>query len=161
TNIVTHISEFASQVHRAYPRDQARWVIPGFYGYAPSPPRQANGTGVGTFDTEIQWMKTWYSNRLDFLDAQFVPPSLLSSRGGWISPGFELTITPPSTPGTAVIYTLDGTDPRLPGGAIAPGVSSNLGPVTLRISSNARVVARSFNAAHTNVPPNLKTPWSS
>lgn len=46
----------------------------------------------------------------------FDPPQL-SQYGGSVSNGYTLTVTAPA--GT-VYYTLDGSDPRLPGGAISP-----------------------------------------
>jgi hypothetical protein len=39
--------------------------------------------------------------------------------GGTVNAGFGLTMT--NVSGGTVYYTLDGTDPRLVGGAIAPG----------------------------------------
>ncbi len=42
---------------------------------------------------------------------------LLSQGGGFVEPGFELRIS--ATDG-AVLYTLDGSDPRLPGGEVSP-----------------------------------------
>ena len=48
-----------------------------------------------------------------------VLPVLYSSQGGQVANGFQLSLTNPNTGGT-LYYTLDGTDPRSPGGAIAP-----------------------------------------
>jgi hypothetical protein len=41
-----------------------------------------------------------------------------NQRGGAVAPGFEVTMTAPF--GATVYYTLDGSDPRLPGGAVSP-----------------------------------------
>src|SRR6185312_13429472 len=46
----------------------------------------------------------------------FDPPSL-SQYGGSVTNGYQLTI---NAPGGTVYYTLDGSDPRLPGGGINP-----------------------------------------
>ena len=51
---------------------------------------------------------------------------------------------------STIYYTLDGTDPRLPGGGVAPGVFSNLNQVTLTVTNNVRVFARNRNASHAN-----------
>ncbi len=60
----------------------------------------------------------------------------LSQQGGMVTNGTRLTLT--SSAGT-VYYTLDGTDPRLPGGAIAPGalVFSSAGFSQTLVPSNA------------------------
>ncbi len=44
-------------------------------------------------------------------------PPMLNQHGGSVSNGFEVTLS--SGDGT-IYYTLDGSDPRLPGGAVAP-----------------------------------------
>jgi hypothetical protein len=154
-NILARIDQFAGEVRLAQPREQARWGIT---------PRAASGSGAGTYETEVQFKKNWYSNRLDFMDGQFLAPPTLSSPGGPIAPGFAVTLRPASEAGSWVIYTLDGTDPRWPGGGIAAGALSNLGPAQVVLSNNVRVVARSFNPAHRNLTgannPPLNSIWS-
>ncbi|MEC7776582.1 MAG: lamin tail domain-containing protein, partial [Planctomycetota bacterium] len=46
-----------------------------------------------------------------------VEPPILSRHGGVFEPGFRLGLTAPAG---SVYYTLDGTDPRLEGGAVSP-----------------------------------------
>lgn len=62
--------------------------------------------------------------------APAVEPPQLNRYGGEVDPGFELTLS--SREGT-VYYTLNGPDPRLPGGAVAPealrGPSTSLEPL--------------------------------
>jgi hypothetical protein len=50
-----------------------------------------------------------------------IEPPVLSKFGGSVPEGYQLTFT--SGAGT-IYYTLDGSDPRLPGGGIAPGARS-------------------------------------
>ena len=65
------------------------------------------------------------SNRTDVVLDQFkgialypnVDAPAFNQHGGQVVPGFELNITAPV--GT-IYYTLDGSDPRLPGGALSP-----------------------------------------
>jgi hypothetical protein len=66
---------------------------------------------------------------------------VFSHLGGNVSPGTQLTLSKPGgSPGGAVIYyTLDGSDPRLPGGGISPTAILYSGPVTL----NSSVVVKS------------------
>jgi hypothetical protein len=51
-----------------------------------------------------------------------------SQHGGDIEAGFELEI---SAPAGTIYYTLDGTDPRVPGGTVSAAALTYAGPVTL------------------------------
>jgi hypothetical protein len=154
-NINAHIDSLGAEVATAQPREQARWGIQ---------PRGANGTGAGTFATELQWKKNWYAARLDFADTNFLARPTLSSLGGQVSSGFPVTITPAAKPGSSLFFTLDGTDPRLPGGAISPTAFSNNGPVTVVVTNNVRIFARSWNPTHKNLTgannPPTNSIWS-
>ncbi len=69
---------------------------------------------------------------------------IFSNAGGTVSPGSTLGITlSPTTVGT-IYYMLDGTDPRLEGGALSPSAIAYAGPITL--NSNAHVLSRVYNA---------------
>jgi CotH kinase protein/Chitobiase/beta-hexosaminidase C-terminal domain/Lamin Tail Domain/Fn3 associated len=148
TNLWRLVDLFANQVRREQPREQARWgVVPR-----------------GGFQGEINSLKSWLSNRVDFMDSQFVPPPSISGPDPAVPPVRTLSIRVPSN--TTVYYTLDGTDPRASGSSdgstAAPGAKIYSGPVPLK--SNARVVARARNPNHVartglNNPP-LKSIWS-
>ncbi|MCX5674282.1 MAG: lamin tail domain-containing protein, partial [Planctomycetota bacterium] len=79
-----------------------------------------------------------------------IDPPAFNQHGGVISPGFTLTLSTPSgstyPPGTVFYYTLDGTDPRLPGGDIAEGALPYGTPVTL--TRGTVVKARAYNPAN-------------
>ena len=60
--------------------------------------------------------------------------------GGIVSNGFRLTL---SAPAGALYYTVDGSDPRLRGGAISPTALLYGGPVTLNRSAHIRARALS------------------
>jgi hypothetical protein len=63
--------------------------------------------------------------------------------GGPVAPYFQLVMDHPNATGT-ILFTLDGTDPREPGGAIAPGARLYHGsPVTITSDTMAR--ARVFS----------------
>jgi hypothetical protein len=47
-------------------------------------------------------------------------PRFTPQRGGVIAPGFVLSLTPPTGQAGTLYYTTDGSDPRLPGGAVSP-----------------------------------------
>jgi hypothetical protein len=58
-----------------------------------------------------------------------------SQVGGTVSNGFKLTL---GAPVGAIYYTLDGSDPRLRGGAISPAALVYTGPLTLNRSAHVR-----------------------
>lgn len=78
---------------------------------------------------EINWiMNTFFPQRNAVLLNQLighgwyptVPAPLLSQPGGDIPAGYVLTFSKPSGASGTLYYTIDGTDPRLPGGAVSP-----------------------------------------
>lgn len=73
-----------------------------------------------------------------------VNPPDFSTNGGLVPIGYTLTLTNPNGLGT-IYYTLDGADPRLRGGAIAPTALAYTGPVTLYTHRHVR--ARVKNGA--------------
>ena len=160
-----------SQVRAAQPREQAKWGILPRTGSVSSGGFTYNfGSGLG-YQAEVNFEKDWYSNRLDFADNQFLAPALFNPAPGPLAAPISVTITPVAGPGdkpvnTQLILTLDGTDPRLPGGGIqvGPNVLSNIGPITVTISNAARIFARSRNPAHINLTgannPPISSPWS-
>lgn len=68
---------------------------------------------------------TWFPNRTPISISQFraaglypdIDPPVFSQHGGSVSEGFGLTIT---NEAGDIYYTVDGSDPRLPGGGIGP-----------------------------------------
>jgi hypothetical protein len=74
---------------------------------------------------------------------------VLSQYGGAVASGYDLTLSLPSgAPGGAqVYYTLDGSDPRLAGGAANPAAIGEAGPITIDVASPLRVLARVKNGA--------------
>src|ERR1041385_8394826 len=64
-----------------------------------------------------------------------------SKYGGNIDNGFSLTMTNPNAVGGVIYYTLDGTDPRLYGGEVAPAALTYGGAIPLNASTtvNARI----------------------
>lgn len=157
TNLYAIIDRMIGEVTEAQPREQARWG-------SIAPYRGTNGTGAGTFATEVAWLKTWLAGRLQFMDTNFLDRPVIGSLGGLVAPGTEVPIVPAAKAGSSVLYTLDGTDPRLPNGVISPAALSNNGPVTITVQGNIRIMARSYNPAHRNLTgannPPLNSIWS-
>lgn len=150
TNLWRLTDELANRVRKAQPREQAKW---GNY----ASPR-------GGFQGEVSSLKTWLSNRVAFMDSQFVRPPTFSAQASQVPSGFQLTINVPAN--TTVYYTLNGADPRAHGSAtgndVASAAKTYTGPIT--IDANARVVARARNPSHTALTgpdnPPLKSIWS-
>ncbi|MHB1033246.1 MAG: lamin tail domain-containing protein [Pirellulales bacterium] len=81
----------------------------------------------------------------------------MSRHGGTIEPGFSFTL---SAPAGTIYYTLDGSDPRLPGGAVSPAAQAYTGPVLLDESRlvKARVLSGSAWSAVNEATFVLNTP---
>lgn len=149
TNLWRLVDDLTGQVVKAQPREQARWYIP---------PRG------GSYPAEIRYLKTWLTNRLDFMDRQFVRPPGFAEAGRPVKVGHKVVLSHPSD--LPLYYTLDGTDPRRTGGPtgdeIAPGALRYSGPI--EISRDVRIVVRARNPQHTALTgpdnPPLRSIWS-
>ena len=154
------IDALAAQVRNAEPREIARW--PGL-----TAPRSGTWTVAGysynfpgTYQGEINFMKQWYTDRLNFMDTNFVAQPVFNNNTGAITPGFALVLTAQS--GSTIYYTTNNTDPRLPGGGLSTNALIYTAPIAL--STNITFLARAYNPNHfnltgTNNPP-LSSPWS-
>ena len=137
------VDRLCNALREAQPREYAKWHL------------QPRG---GSFQTEINHMKEWLSNRVDFIDSELVqPPRLELGAGGRFKAGSLVRLVAPKN--VTVYYTLDGSDPRLPGGKVSTNalVRTN----TIRLEQGTRLTARAYDSAHrqTGGPP-LSTPWS-
>ncbi len=133
TNVLRRIDELATHLNEAQARDFSRWPRLGQYVW-PNPPIYSTPT---TYAGIISNMKNWVSGRYNWIDTQFVKAPALSHMDSGVSPGFALTM---SAPAGVVYYTVDGTDPRAPGGGYSAQARSYTG--SLVIQTNSRVVAR-------------------
>jgi hypothetical protein len=150
SNINSRIDMFATQLRQAQPREQAKWSVAPRSGTGSACGYSYNfGTGQG-FQSEVNWKKVWYSNRLDFMDTNFLGRPSLGSPGGRVTNGFTVSLTDNSKKtNTFLYYTLDGADPRASGGSIRSNALLYNGPIVL--SNNARVFARAYNNKHRNL----------
>lgn len=144
TNMNRIIDRFAAEVAPSQKREEKRWNI------------RPRG---GSYQAEVNLMKNWLSNRVDFIDRQMTARPTLSSAGGRVEPGFQVTITKPV--GSTVYYTLDGSDPRRAFGTneVAPSALLYVGPIP--ITANTRLVARARDTTKRQAGgPPTTTPWS-
>jgi hypothetical protein len=136
--ILSRVDEMSAQLNEAQQRNFRRWPILG---------RRVNPNDfVGdTYEEEIRWMKQWIQKRLAWIDGQFLaPPALSQAEGG---------ITLRAASGK-IYYTLDGSDPRLPGGGVSPKAKTYSAPIPQNGASGliARVQHRGGWSSPTHAP---------
>jgi hypothetical protein len=125
--VLARVDEMAAQLSEAQARNFRRWPIMG---------RRVNPNDfVGdSYEEEIQWMKQWIQKRLSWIDSQFIAPPVIAQAGGAIT----------LRSGTGKIhYTVDGSDPRSPGGAVSPKAQAYQSPISLK--NGQRLLARSHH----------------
>lgn len=135
-NLVADIEAYRAELQEAQARNFQRWQILGTYVW----PNYHVGP---TWKDEVDWMSNWLQQRVAWIDSNWARPPVFSSYGGEIEPGYQLTIS--TGAGAQFYYTLDGSDPRLPGGAINPAAVSASTSVVLTLDQNTRVKARSYS----------------
>lgn len=162
--LFAQVDAFAAEIAPVHARQVSRWPT--------TAPRAGSVTGTGyahtfpgSFTGEMDFLKRWLGDRVNFIDTNFLRAPTLNHPGGIVPPGTVVQLTTGATPGgTVTYYTLDGSDPRLPGGAISPSALSGTGVITVTLTNNARLVARNRNPAHQNLTgsgrPPISSPWS-
>ena len=169
-HIYAVIDSLTNQLTKAVPREVLRWSSSMAVGPR-SGTLSADGytyTFTDTYGGEVAFLKQWIADRVNFIDTNFLHAPVFSTAGGAITSGFPLTVTAPTIESnTITYYTLNGVDPRLPGGPLLPAALSNRGPFTLTLSNNALLFARNYNRLHTNLTggaiggnPPLSSAWS-
>ncbi len=160
TSILNMIDGYYREIKEAQVREQNRWGPSGFnwprsglqtvqgYTFDFGP---ADNLGRGRFTNEVNFQKRWLLDRLEFMDTNFLAKPLLNVGDSMVTNGTTISVYAAPKPGTLIYYTLDGTDPRLPGGGIVPGALSSAGDLTLTITGNVRLFARCYNINHSNL----------
>jgi hypothetical protein len=136
-NLIALSNSLAAQVGpAAAARDAAQW------------PNDQSRFG-GAWSGEIANMQSWLTSRALWIDQQFLgPPSVQTT-------ATSVSLTPVA--GSQLAYTLDGTDPRLPGGQVSP--SAKLSPAAVAFPPGQAFGARTYNPGLVTAFPG--TPWSS
>src|SRR6185295_18830292 len=131
----------ATQITKAIRAYSARW------GDAVKEPPY----GEADWTNRIMFIATnWFPPRASIVLGQLssdllfptVTAPALNSYGGFITPGFNLTMTQTNA-GGVIYYTQDGTDPRLIGGATAPSAQAYGSPVVLTENTSVRARVKS------------------
>ena len=143
------LNTMCQAIQRPFIAEAARWN----YRLPADPPGGAENSG----DWEDAWTvsrDSWMPGRTatvltQFRNAGFYPAlnaPVFSQNGGVFSAGFTLGMTVTGAPaGSTILYTLDGTDPRLPGGPVSPAALTFTANVPLE--ANAVVKARTLTTA--------------
>ena len=84
-------------------------------------------SSAAAWDRARERMIDWLHRRADWLDAHHPLPPVMDPLGGHVEEGHRLGLVADSG---AVYYTLDGSDPRLPGGEINPDARELGGTLT-------------------------------
>jgi hypothetical protein len=136
SNLTARIDGLIAELGGAVGRNFERWPILGRHIWP--------NTFIGkTYDDEINYLKDFLRQRLDWIDRQFVAaPALTQNNSADV-----LTLTAPFG---KIYYTLDGTDPRAPGGAVSPKAALYTTPIAA--SKDARLTARSLHENRWSAP---------
>ncbi|MGC3959139.1 MAG: CotH kinase family protein [Verrucomicrobiota bacterium] len=73
------------------------------------PDRSYSHTFPGSYAGEIAFLKRWLTDRLNFIDTNFLARPTLNHPGGLVSTSQTVTITPAAKTGSSLLYTLNGT----------------------------------------------------
>ncbi|MCU0780636.1 MAG: lamin tail domain-containing protein, partial [Akkermansiaceae bacterium] len=117
----------ANEIQTAIIAETARW-------------QPVTSVGPLPWDRDGEWtvernylMNTYFPQRSAVQMNQFrsrgwypVEAPEISQRGGAVAPGSSISLSGPG--GATIYYTLDGSDPRLPGGAVSPTALAHLNP---------------------------------
>ncbi len=149
----------AGSTVNATSRDYSRW----FLG-APLP-----GTGLsnarGTYAAEVAALKTWLQNRFTFIDSQILATPAPTVAPGIVAVGAPLGFTLTGASGSAqILVTTDGSDPRLPGGAVNPAATVLASSGTISVGSSSLVRFRQLDttvpAFNSNLTSTKMSTWS-
>ena len=95
--VMALIDEWGAMLNEAATRNFNKWT-----GVRPR---------FGSFQGEVNHLKTWLTNRGNWMDAQFIESPHLEPEGGLVDSGTQVQILI-GAPGATIYYTLDGSDPR-------------------------------------------------
>lgn len=139
SNILARIDELARLLNESQERNFAKWEIMGRHV-------TPNYHVADSFPEEIEWMKNWITNRLTWIENQFVAAPNVK-----VGSAIELSTTAgarPDGPGK-IYFTLDGTDPRAPGGGVSSKAQLYDKPIS---AGNAKLFARVQSGSRWSAP---------
>jgi hypothetical protein len=128
SRLLGRIDEMAALLQDAQARNFRHWQILG---------RRVNPNyySGSTYQDEINYMKQWIQRRIAWIDGQQLSAPTLTGKEA--HNGLAL-----SAPRGQIYYTLDGSDPRSPGGAVSAKAQLYNGPI---LKKSARLFARAHH----------------
>ncbi len=126
------IDELVEELDEAQNRNFSKWRVLGTYVW----PNWFIGRN---YMAEIGFMKEWIEGRWAWMDSQFVARPIADLPEGQIEPGTFVNLETDEVLGR-IYFTLDGTDPRAPGGAPVRGALTYQDPIPL--NATTQVFAR-------------------
>lgn len=138
--IHARIDELAGSLSEAQARNFRRWRILGRSVWP-------NAYVGRTFNDEIQFMKQWIQRRIEWMDQQFLTGPSFSVPPGTMKAGSKLELRAPRG---KIYYTLDGSDPRTPGGVVSR--DARLYKSALVLNESANVFCRAFESGRWSYP---------
>lgn len=93
--------------------------------------------------TRLTTMKTWLRDRVNWIDSNYLRPPTFNQGSGPVPDGFQLTIFGANG---AIYFTIDGSDPRAPGGSVSAAAQSYQTPIPL--AEPVTVLARIRNGTN-------------
>ncbi len=107
--ILARIDELAALLNDAQARNFRRWRVLGRNIWP-------NAFVGQSFSDEVIFLKQWIRQRIEWMDQEFMLPPSFSMPGGSVNRDAKLELRARQG---KVYYTLDGSDPRAPGGAVS------------------------------------------
>ncbi len=162
TNLLGRIDQITNYIWEAQVRDFVRWPRINIEQW-PNPNGAQNGTYPPTEGWHVNYatpasysavigdMKKWIGGRYNWIDGQFLKAPVLSRYGGSTTSPINMLAQ-----AGRIYYTVDGSDPRLPGGGISPNARIYSNSVALPLE--AQVMARAYLPGTNYMTP--WTPWS-
>jgi hypothetical protein len=129
-HILPRVDELAAYLKEPAARNFERWPI---LGQVVDPEYFAGKT----YDEEIQYLKTWITNRLAWIDGQFPPVPQPSRLGGMLDTNAVITF---SAPTGQIFFTVDGSDPRFAGGTTSTVARVYQAPIN--VTNSVSITAR-------------------
>jgi hypothetical protein len=128
--VLARIDEIANQLDEAQERNFERWPI---LAHAVAP----NWYVGSSYDEEVQWMAEWIEARLAWMDRQFVaaPEAVVKKNGSKRILELKTELSK-----AKIYYTVDGSDPRAPGGK--PAARAKVYESPIAVGEKAHLFAR-------------------